>query len=189
MKNERNSQSFNTRAWNVISRLKKFENSWLTIFEERTVLPNQKDFVFTVAKASNWVSVLPITKEGNFLLVEQYRPAWKSNSLEFPAGKIEGKESPKQAAMREMQEETGYIPKSLTLLYKARPVTWTTQWVYAFLARELEFSPKIADESEFITIVEVKPSELERLIEQGKIVELQTIALFYYFSQNHSNTI
>ena len=132
---------------------------------------------------------MPITKEGNFLLVEQYRPAWKTTSLEFPAGKIEGKESPNQAAIREMQEETGYIPGTLQFLYKARPVTWTTQWVYAFLAKNLEFSPRMADESEFITTVEVKPSEFERLVREERIVELQTIALFYYFTRAHDHTL
>ncbi len=184
MNKDQESQDDESKAWLVTSRQKRFENSWLAIYEETTLLPNHKNFVFTIAQASNWVSIIPITAEGNFLLVEQYRPAWKSTSLEFPAGKIEGQESPEQAAMREMQEETGYVPNTLELLYKARPVTWTTQWVYAFLAKDLKFSPRAADESEFITTIEVKPTEFERLMKEERIIELQTIALFYYFKQN-----
>lgn len=55
------------------------------------------------------VMIIPRLKHsGNFILVEQFRPALGSKTLEFPAGLIDEGESAQQAAERELLEETGY---------------------------------------------------------------------------------
>jgi len=48
-----------------------------------------------------------LDKSDNLLLVEQFRPNLGYKTIEFPAGGIEGEESPMQAAAREIKEEMG----------------------------------------------------------------------------------
>jgi 8-oxo-dGTP diphosphatase len=44
------------------------------------------------------------------LLVRKDKPAWQQGKLNLPGGKIEEGESPIQAAVRELKEESGYAP-------------------------------------------------------------------------------
>mmetsp|Transcript_12054 Transcript_12054/g.22387 ORF Transcript_12054/g.22387 Transcript_12054/m.22387 type:complete len:147 (-) Transcript_12054:583-1023(-) len=43
------------------------------------------------------------------LLVEQFRPPVGQATFEFPAGLIDKDETPEQAALRELKEETGFV--------------------------------------------------------------------------------
>src|SRR5680860_1592410 len=67
-------------------------------------------------ECSNGVLVLAMTRNEEFILVRQFRPALRRSTIEFPAGSIEEGESPEGAAARELLEETGYRAGSLQLL-------------------------------------------------------------------------
>jgi len=54
------------------------------------------------------VMVIPITAEGRLVLVRQYRHNLKCHTLELPAGTLDRDEKPEQAALRELEEETGH---------------------------------------------------------------------------------
>ena len=65
------------------------------------------------------VSILTVTPDDKIVLVKQYRKAIEKISYEIPAGKLEVGEngSEKEAALRELEEETGYTG-DLELLYE-----------------------------------------------------------------------
>ena len=48
-------------------------------------------------------------EEDTTLLVRQFRPPMGGETIELPAGLIDGAEPPEQAALRELKEETGYV--------------------------------------------------------------------------------
>jgi 8-oxo-dGTP pyrophosphatase MutT (NUDIX family) len=55
------------------------------------------------------VAVIAIMKpSGRLVLVRQFRPPAGAHVIEFPAGLIDGNETPETAAVRELFEETGY---------------------------------------------------------------------------------
>uniref|UniRef100_A0A7S2UI82 Nudix hydrolase domain-containing protein n=1 Tax=Attheya septentrionalis TaxID=420275 RepID=A0A7S2UI82_9STRA len=75
------------------------------------------------------------------LLVTQYRPPLGRSTIEFPAGLIDKDESPENAALRELREETGYIGEKCKIIPQ--------------VSREVCMSPGLTDESVHCVLVEV----------------------------------
>ena len=82
---------------------------WLKVAKEKCELPNGKviDDFYTLWQP-DWVLILARTKEGKWVMTEQYRHGTGKIALEFPAGIIDKGETPEEAAIRELQEECGY---------------------------------------------------------------------------------
>ncbi|XP_072042069.1 ADP-sugar pyrophosphatase-like isoform X2 [Amphiura filiformis] len=86
------------------------QRTWESV--ERTTKPN----VHGSADAVAMVTVLKrLIHYDCIVLVKQFRPALKCNTIEFPAGLIDQGESPKDAAIRELKEETGYTGTILSV--------------------------------------------------------------------------
>ena len=83
---------------------------WLKVAKEKCELPNGKviDDFYTLWQP-DWVLILARTKEGKWVMTEQYRHGTGKIALEFPAGIIDKGETPEEAAVRELQEECGYV--------------------------------------------------------------------------------
>ncbi|XP_071960280.1 ADP-sugar pyrophosphatase-like [Antedon mediterranea] len=79
------------------------ERVWEVV--ERTTKSKQKD----IGDAVGIVAILKRALHHDcILLVRQYRPPIKGYCIEFPAGLIDKNETPSEAAIRELKEETGY---------------------------------------------------------------------------------
>jgi len=123
------------------------------------------------------VVVVPIDREGNLLLVRQFRYPVGETLVEAPAGVVEDAESPEECAQRELQEETGYRAESLESLgaFWMSP-GYCTERMHAFVARDLVPSSLEPDPDENIEIVRVSFAEAHKLISRGEIRDAKTIA-------------
>src|SRR5690348_724966 len=85
------------------------------------------------------VMVVPVTAAGGLVLVKQWRHNLKADTLELPAGAIDGEEAPEIAAARELEEETGYVlGEGAELLPLGRFYSLpseTNKYTYCFLAQ------------------------------------------------------
>ena len=86
-----------------------------TVFEGRVIglrvdavrLPNGRSGVREVVEHDESVVIVPVTGDGEVLLVRQYRYPVGEAILEAPAGGVDAGETPHECARRELREETG----------------------------------------------------------------------------------
>lgn len=125
---------------------------------------------------------VPVTADGQLVLVRQYRFALQGRLLEFPAGTLEPDEEPAVTIAREIAEETGYIAHRWQRLgeFVLAP-GYSDEIIYAFLAQDLEKldQPPAQDEDEDIETVLMTPQQLEAAILAGEPVDAKSICSFF----------
>ena len=122
-------------------------------------------------------AVLPVAADGKILMVRQYRNAPERYTLEIPAGALNPGEDRKTAAVRELEEETGYRAGKVGHLFDLyTTVAFCNELIGIYYTEELTPAKQHLDPDEFLN-VEVHPlNELIEMIMQGKIQDAKTIA-------------
>lgn len=112
------------KKWKIFDKKVEFTSPVFHLVSMKTESPrNQLKYTFYRLEAGNWVNILPITDDQEVVLVKQYRAGIDDFSLEIPGGLIDPGEDPKDAAIRELMEETGYstIPDKIIPLGFVHP--------------------------------------------------------------------
>lgn len=118
--------------------------------------------------------------DGKMVMVEQYRKAIGKVQLEIPAGKLEGGEQPDIAALREFEEETGYIAQKLTLIEKFYTSPgFTNAFIYVYFTDEVKVGEMNLDDDEDINVKLITLEEAEAYISSGFISDAKTIFAVY----------
>lgn len=148
----------------------------------RLRLPNGSEGDWASVRHPGGAMAVPITDQGQFVLVKQYRFALQGRLLEFPAGTVEPQEDPGLTIRRELEEETGYRAHQWQTLgeFPLAP-GYSDEIIYAFLAQDLELldSPPAQDEDEDIETVLMTETELEAAILAGEPIDAKSICGFY----------
>lgn len=129
------------------------------------------------------VVIIPVTNDGKILFIKQYRHGIGEWILELPAGTLEKNEDPLNCAYRELIEETGYkAGKMLKLFEMYVSPGYTTEYMYVFLATDLQYVGSKPDVGEIIDLVEVGIDEAIKYIKENTIRDAKSIAtILYYF--------
>ena len=132
---------------------------------------------------SGSVVVLPVLPDGRILLIRQYRHATRQYLWELVAGRIDGRESVKHAAARELIEETGYRARRFRVFLDLFPTPgFLEERMYILLAEQLTPGPAQPEEDERITCEAFQAKELERMVRKNILRDAKTVAgLLYYF--------
>jgi 8-oxo-dGTP pyrophosphatase MutT (NUDIX family) len=119
----------------------------------------------------DWVNVIPLTPEGQVVMVHQFRHGLRDVTLEIPGGMIDAGETPEGAAARELLEETGYRARRLEALGSVNPnPALFGNRLFAYVAHGCERVAEVANESTEETVVELVPQrELRRLLREGRV--------------------
>ena len=140
--------------------------------------------VFDVVVHPGAVVIIPVDEQGNLILVKQWRRAANQILIELPAGTLEKDEDPLACAMRELQEEIGY--KSDEILPFGGFFTapgFCTEYLYLFIARNLQPSRLIGDDTDEIDSLVVSLDKALEMIEKEEIVDAKTIAGIYRYEK------
>lgn len=125
------------------------------------------------------VVVLPVTENGELILIRQYRHSIKKEILEFPAGGLEKGENVELCAIRELEEEIHFTAAELIPLGVLYPTPgFCDEIQYLFLARKLTPGFREGDPDEFISPVFLNVSAVEEKIKNGEIMDGKTLAIF-----------
>lgn len=159
-----------------------FKDRWFIARADRCEMPNGKIVEpYYVLEFPNWCNVVVITEHDEVLMVKQYRHAIQSTTIELPGGVIDAHETPEQAAIREVKEETGYSINTLKLLYKTAPNPATNNnYAFMFLATGAKKNHVQAlDAYEDIEIDTYTKNEIITLLTEGKILHGVQIGALY----------
>jgi ADP-ribose pyrophosphatase len=148
------------------------------VFKGRTVrldvdkvrLPNDKVMDFEIIHHPGAAAVVPVTDDGQVLLIRQYRYATGGFLLEIPAGKLDPGEEPEACALRETEEEVGYRPGKL------QPLGWiwttpgfTDEKIWLYLATDLKATRQELGEDEVLSIERIPLSDAVEKAARGEI--------------------
>ena len=162
----------------------------LKIFEAYAVerqAPDGRVGTFFELNAPDWVTVIPIVRDAeqgdSFLMVRQYRHGSDRVTVEFPAGTVERGEPAREAALRELLEETGYTPELFDEIGSVSPnPAFMNNVVTTFVADGLTLiKDQELDEHEEIELVQVPVRDVvERLGTDEFGNGIMMIALAFY---------
>lgn len=129
------------------------------------------------------VVVLPVLPDGRIILIRQYRHAARQFLWELVAGRIDSGESVRQAAARELIEETGYRAKRLRIFLDLFPTPgFLEERMYILLAEGITPGKAEPEEDERITAKAFTRTQLEKMIQRGVLRDAKSVAgLLYYF--------
>lgn len=161
-----------------------FEGQIIKLRVDDIRLPDGHETTREIIEHGNCVAVVAIDVDDNVLLVKQYRRPVEKDLLEIPAGGIDPGEEPEATVRREMQEETGYLPKKVERLggLYASP-GFCTEYMYIYLACDLVPSKLHAEDTDSIELIRVPLSQIPKLISTGDLCDSKSVAgLLLYMS-------
>jgi len=136
---------------------------------------------FYVVDAPDWINVVPVTADGDVVLVRQYRFGVHEVTLEVPGGVCDPGEAPEETARRELLEETGYVAQELVPLGWVHPnPALQGNRCYSFLARGCEkVHDGRQDAGEDIQVVLRDRADIPELMRAGEITHSLVICAFH----------
>jgi ADP-ribose pyrophosphatase len=139
------------------------------------------------------VVILSMTDQKEVVLIEQFRAPVGKKIIEFPAGLVGDSGSSEEfevAALRELEEETGYTAEKVTFLTIGPTAPGLSTELIAFVLAEglRKVSAGGGVESESIIIHEVPIDDLENWLkqkqEEGLMVDLKIYAGLYFLRKS-----
>lgn len=180
-------EKLKNRKWKVLSSKSLINlGTWLNVQVDTVELPNGICIPsWIILHFPHWINVIALTKDGQFVMIDQYRHALGETHYELVAGVVDPGETPLQAAQRELSEETGFGGGTWQLFMTLSPnPTNHDNLSFTFLAVDVErISTPHQEASEDIHVHIIQQDDVYRLLQDGEIVQaLHAAPLWKYFA-------
>lgn len=164
--------------WRIKKKEIIYKNPWVEVEEDKVIRPDGMPGIFSVVKLSEGVSILPIDDKGYVYLVEEFKYALGTHSIEAVSGAIDDGETSLEAAKRELLEELGIFAKEFVYMGFVDPFTSNAKSrAYLFLAKVLEFGDHTREGTETIKPLKMKLEDAINLVVESKITHAQSCVL------------
>ncbi len=172
--------------WDTLSREKVEDFKIFQAYRvERRSPDSGKRSKFVTLDSPNWVNIIPITKDKDVVLIEQYRHGSDEVTLEVPGGLVELGEDSRRAAERECLEETGFgsdVEAELLGINRPNPAFMNNFCgSYVWFDCEKKSEQKL-DGNEEIETVKYPLEKIKILVAEGKITHSLVLTAFFFYS-------
>lgn len=169
-------ETFETLTERQVESREIYDGKILHVFEDTVTLPNGKPATREYLRHVGAVCMIPLLDDGSVLLERQFRYPVGRVMIEIPAGKLNYKEEdPREAAARELLEETGAIAGELIELGKFLPAcAYCDEDIHMYLARKLTFREQKLDDDEFLNLFTMPLEDAVADVLAGKITDAKT---------------
>lgn len=173
-----------------IKRLKRelvAKGAILDYYQDTMQIPNGNIVKWDLIDHKGAAAVVAVREDGKLLMVRQYRNALERETLEIPAGGLNGREEPTdRAALRELEEETGYRCENAEFLISIRTtVAFCNEKIDIYVARDLTPGEQQLDEDEYVNVEAYSVDELKAMIYAGKIQDSKTICAVMTYADKY----
>lgn len=184
--------------------LKNAPNGWKVLEDERNVYLNEyiqlyEDLldingfkkIYVRGKRKNYSTVVPFLSADKILMIKSYRHLVDSLQFEIPSGYIEDGESPKDAAIREFKEETGYSANKILFVGEyTLDYSMFEQKGYIFAAYDLvKTQEQHLGLMESIKIESLTIDQVKEMLFKGKILNAASIVALYRSIELHEKNM
>ena len=173
----------NLKKWQILESRMALNHPWCKVRRDEIKLPNGEviDDYFVYVRPDVAI-ILPITENQEVVFVKQYRHAIGDFFIELPAGSFNSEtESGEVAALRELEEETGYVAsevKKIATLYD-KP-SKDTNYLHLYLAENVvKTGKRNLDITEEIEVILFPIDSILEKIVQGEISVAGTVAALF----------
>lgn len=160
------------QPWETLAS-RELVSGFRVVLEDRVRLPSGAETTYQYRpRGPRAVFVLPVTTQGDAVLIRQYRYPLRATVTEVVAGGVERGENLLHAAQRELQEEVGgtggeWLP--LPAFYPQPSISGVI--FYPFLALNVVLGATNHEDTEIIEPLRVPVAEAYRLLEAGEIFD------------------
>jgi ADP-ribose pyrophosphatase len=166
----------------VLSSQIVYEGAVFGVRRDEVIEPSGVRTIREVVTHPGSVVVLPVLPDGRILMIRQYRHATRQYLWELVAGRIDAGESPREAAARELIEETGYRAERFRVFLDVFPTPgFLEERMYILLAEKLTAGEAQPEEDEKIVSHAYNRKQLEEMIRTGKLRDAKSIAGILYY--------
>jgi ADP-ribose pyrophosphatase len=156
-----------------------FKGKVISLQVDQVKLPDGKTAAREIIKHPGAVAVLALLND-TMIVVEQYRKPLERIQVEIPAGKLDPGELPLDAALRELEEETGYRTDSIRLISSfATSPGFADEIIHLYVAEDLIKGEVRLDEDEFLDSEAITLGQAKEYIRDQRISDAKTILAVY----------
>ncbi|MDS0283600.1 NUDIX hydrolase [Haloarcula onubensis] len=171
-------------AWETLADDVAYSCPGFDIVHEDVRLPDGTETDFDFLREGDSVVVLPLTGDGDVVVIEEWRQAVKRVNRALPAGSVEDEDDePRTAVARELREETGYEARSVRHLYTAEPANGYADSVFHYFLAE-GCSPTAEQDLDFNESIRVETTAFDDLLASVRDGELRdgrsAVGVMYY---------
>jgi len=164
--------------WQTHSTEIVYENPWLRVSESQVTHPGGGPGIYGVVHFKNRaIGVIPIDENDQTILVGQYRYATSTYEWEIPEGGCPADEKPEDAALRELQEETGWMAEKLEPLVDGVALSNSVcdERCTVYIATEISKTEASPEDCEELATREVAVDEAISMAMDGQIKDAVSV--------------
>lgn len=152
-----------------------FDGKIIKVKKDKAELENNEIVNRELVIHPGGVCIVPVTDNGEILMVKQFRYPFQTVLTELPAGKLEFGEDHREAGLRELKEETGAVCEKFEYLGVCYPsVAYLTEKIHMYLATGLSFDKQHLDDDEFLDVIKVKIEDAVEMVMNNELPDAKT---------------